>query len=141
MITSITVVLNSLFLLACSIAWLLIATLNRRRFKTLEYECSQLWARHEALVQYAEALSRTVKDTHQMLHAGVAVDVGLRDRGWLILCCRVDGRDRVMIQNLKPDMTLSEYRDLVKKLSYDFQHVAYIDAPYGYESFLKSASE
>lgn len=87
-------------------------------------------------VEY-EHVKAAVRGMQQLLHPGVAVDVGFKDRGWLILVCRVAGRDRVMIQNLKPEMTMSEYKRLVEKLSYDFEGVAYLDAPYGYESFLK----
>ena len=88
-----------------------------------------------------EHLNDRVRVLNELLHAGVAIDVGLRDRGWLILCCRVGGQDRVMIQHLNPEMTPEDYKVLVKKLSYDFQHVAYIDAPHGYECFLRKVLE
>jgi hypothetical protein len=110
------------------------AKIIRGALQKLVEEIRSLWLRYEGL-------SFSVKTLNRVIHAGVAIDVGLKDRGWLILCCRVAGIDRVMIQHLKPDMTMKEYKELVDRLSYDFQHVAYIDAPHGYESFLKRVKD
>jgi hypothetical protein len=95
---------------------------------------TRLWVKYEDIHASYRSLS-------SLLHAGVAIDVGLKDKGWLILCCRVGGHDMVQIQNLRPEMTMKEYQELVKRLSYDCQHVAYIDAPHGMEQFLKRLPE
>jgi hypothetical protein len=88
-----------------------------------------------------ERLNNRVRALGELLGPGVGIDVGLRDRGWLILCCRVNGKDYVQLQQLKREMTMGEYKELVERLSYDFQHVAYIDAPSGMDSFLKEVSK
>lgn len=84
-------------------------------------------------------LIRNVDHIKKLLDQTAAVDVGsYRDVGWLILCCRVQGQDRVRIQHLRQDMSPKDYKDLIERLSYDCQHVAYIDAPPHYEQFLLS---
>jgi hypothetical protein len=87
---------------------------------------------------------RRVHDGHhelfRLLKTSVSIDVGGRhDVGWLIFIANVNGQDMVKIQHLKPGMTMKEYQDLLTRLSYDCQHVAYIDAPRGsaYEAFLR----
>ena len=61
-----------------------------------------------------------------------AVDIGiLHDRGWLILCARIDGRDWVKIQEIKPEMTMEEYRFLVKELENIGAQFRFFDAPQG----------
>lgn len=53
-----------------------------------------------------------------------------RDSGWLILMARVNGQDAVRLQELKPDMTMKEYQELVETLSYQFNAVTkYVDGP------------
>jgi hypothetical protein len=103
-------------------------------------------------VQLAEANGRTIRvesinqvlerkygHLNEMIQTTAAIDVGFRDIGWLILVAHVNGRPCVQIQHLKPEMSMKEYQELVKRLSYDCQHVAYIDMPRGsaYEHFLK----
>ena len=69
-----------------------------------------------------------------------AIDVGHKEHssGWLILLCKVNGRDHVLLQELKRDMNMHEYQRLIETLSHDCAHVAFIDTPY-HEQFLYSA--
>jgi hypothetical protein len=110
------------------------AKIIRVAYKHHDDNLTRLWVKYEDIHSCYRNLS-------SLLHAGVAIDVGLKDAGWLILCCRVAGHDRVQIQNLKPEMTMKEYKELIERLSYDCQHVAYIDAPHGMEQFLKKLPE
>jgi len=85
-----------------------------------------------------EALRESYHELFKLLKTDVAIDVGYKNVGWLIFVAKVQGRDMVKIQHLKPEMSLKEYQDLVERLSYSCQRVAYIDGPPYYEQFLKS---
>lgn len=82
---------------------------------------------------------KTASHALAQVKAVINLDVGIhRDCGWLVLITKVRGQDRVMLQELKPEMTPEEYRDLIKRLKYDCGAVLrYADAPPGMaEAFL-----
>lgn len=88
--------------------------------------------------QNLEVLRTSYHELFKLLKTSVSIDVGGRhDCGWLIFIAKINGKDAVRIQHLKPNMSMKEYKDLVTKLSYDCQHVAYIDGPMHMEEFLR----
>lgn len=97
---------------------------------------------HRRVEHQRHEIARVHEGHHELfklLKTSVSVDVGgHHDCGWLIFIANVNGKDMVKIQHLKPRMTYQEYQELLTKLSYDCQHVAYIDAhPQYYEAFLR----
>ncbi len=99
---------------------------------------SNVEARRKETTQLSGDLTRL----SNLVGGNIAIDVGFReDPGWLILTCRVDGQDRVVLNKLRRDMSMREYKHLVENLSRDFGHVAYIDAPHGVECFLKDVQK
>ena len=89
--------------------------------------------------QNIEALQAQYSELFKLLKTSVSIDVGYKcgDCGWLIFISKVDGRDMVKVQRLKPEMDLKDYKVLVEKLSWDCQHIAYIDSTKVHEHFLK----
>lgn len=94
--------------------------------------------------QILKALNKSIQNEHRLeelnklLGPDAMIDVGHgRDVGWLILACKVNGQDRVLLQELRKDMSMQEYKILIENLSHDFRHVAFIDTPY-HEQFLYS---
>ena len=72
---------------------------------------------------------RRVSRLERRSEEAAAIDVPLKDSGWLILVACVAGRDTVKIQRLRPNMGLQEYRSLVERLGYDCRHLVYVDSP------------
>lgn len=99
------------------------------------------------LTGLAHCMNKVEEQASLALHqvkAVINLDVGMhRDCGWLVLITRVSGQDRVMLQELKPEMSLSDYRDLVRRLKHDCGAVLrYVDAPFGTcEAFLAEPRE
>lgn len=50
------------------------------------------------------------------LAAVQAIDVGFREAGKVIVIARVAGRDIVKVIDVKPGWTMTEYRDLVRRV-------------------------
>jgi hypothetical protein len=50
----------------------------------------------------------------------MALDVGYKGEGWLVLITKVNGTDRVCLKRIKPDMSLREYKFLVDQLRQDY---------------------
>lgn len=118
----------------------------RRIWKRVDVYLADL---NKRIVELSKSLTSTVHCMNKVeeqaslalsqVKAVINLDVGIhRDCGWLVLITRVNGQDRVMLQELKPVMNMSEYRDLVERLKHDCGAVLrYVDAPFGTcEAFL-----
>jgi len=77
-----------------------------------------------------------VKNLEGMLNEGTAIDLGIRECGWLIAVARVNNRDCVKIQKLHREMSMKEYDQLIEGLNYAGKHVSFIDGPHASAEFL-----
>ena len=83
----------------------------------------------------ADASVMMVKELRKQLSACMAIDVGFKDSGKIIILSRVQNQDRVKILNVKPDMTVNEYRSLITGLQeqYGAEPIIIDDGQLGYE--------
>jgi len=127
-------------------AWVAVRVSKREAYQigiTLTDLLSKLESRKDQEIKRLDAaVARACSDAEaarNQVKALVNLDVGIHhDCGWLVLITKVGGQDRVMLQELKPEMTWKEYNDLVERLGHDCGAVLrYADAPYGWgEAFL-----
>ena len=68
----------------------------------------------------AQASLAQVRELRRQMSAALAIDIGLKESGKVIILSRVNGQDRVKILDTKPAMTLSEYRGLVESLEAEY---------------------
>lgn len=86
----------------------------------------------------AEAAVTMVKELRRQMSAAMAIDVGLREAGKVIILTRINGQDRVKIVDTKPQMTLAEYRQLVESLESEYGAKAtWVDGPPGAEVMIR----
>lgn len=86
----------------------------------------------------AKAAMAQVRELRRQMSAALALDVGLKEAGKVIIMSRVNGQDRVKIIDTKPQMTLAEYRQLVESLEAEFGAKAvWVDGPRGAEVLIK----
>ena len=74
-----------------------------------------------------------VKSLRKQMAAAQALDVGFQESGKLIVLSRIGDQDRVKIIDIKPTLTLAEYRTLVDRIKEDFGvgDPNWVDAPPG----------
>ena len=122
--------------LATLVVMLVSSIIHRRQhLRVIEYVNSE----SSRLGSQFEALAAKIRKINELLGPTAAIDVSHKghDSGWLILLCKVNGQDHVLLQELRRDMSMHDYQRLVETLSHDCAHVAFIDTPYR-ESFLLS---
>ena len=87
----------------------------------------------------ADAAVVMVKELRKQMSAVMAIDVGLKEAGKVIILSRVQGQDRVKIIDVKPQMTIQEYRQLVESLQAEYgAQPVWVDAPTGTDVVIKS---
>jgi len=87
--------------------------------------------------EHAGAAISAVKELRQQMSACIAIDVGFKEGGKVILLSRVQGQDRVRIVNVKPELTLLEYKRLIDTLERDYgARPTWIDGPPGIPEIL-----
>jgi len=64
----------------------------------------------------ADASVAMVRELRKQMSACMAIDVGFKDTGKVIILSRVQGQDRVRIVNVKPEMSVHEYKNLIESL-------------------------
>jgi len=70
--------------------------------------------------QVAQAAVDEVRTLRGQMSALMALDVGFKEMGKVILLTRIGDQDRVKILDVKPSMTLADYKTLVERLKHDF---------------------
>jgi hypothetical protein len=76
----------------------------------------------EALVIAKEALDNSsltiaeVKSLKAQMSAAMAIDTSLKGQGKVIILTRINGIDKVKIMDVKPNMTIEEYKSLIETL-------------------------
>ena len=78
----------------------------------------------------AQASLAQVRELRRQMSAALAIDIGLKESGKVIILSRINGQDRVKILDTKPTMTLAEYRGLVESLEAEYGVKAnWVDGP------------
>lgn len=86
----------------------------------------------------ADAAMVMVRELRRQMSAALALDVGLKEAGKVIIMSRVNGQDRVKIVDTKPQMTLAEYRQLVESLESEYgAKTVWVDGPRGSDVVIK----
>lgn len=87
---------------------------------------------HKA-VQAAEAAVAEVRALRAQMSALMALDVGFKGAGKVILLTRIGDQDRIKIIDIKPQLTALEYKALVDKLKLEFGvgDPVWVDKPAG----------
>ena len=89
-------------------------------------------AKADKATSTAQASLAMVRELRRQMSAALAIDVGLKEAGKVIILSRVNGQDRVKIIDTKPTMTLQEYRTLVESLEAEYGVKAnWVDGPPG----------
>lgn len=87
----------------------------------------------------AEAALAMVRELRRQMSAALAIDVGLKESGKIIILSRVNGQDRVKILDTKPRMTIPEYRQLVESLEKEYgAQTVWVDGPAGSDVLIRS---
>jgi len=68
----------------------------------------------------AQASLAQVRELRRQMSAALAIDVGIKESGKVIILTRINGQDRVKILDTKPHMTIAEYRGLVESLEAEY---------------------
>lgn len=84
-------------------------------------------------LQAAEAAVDEVRTLRKQMATAMALDVGFKETGKLILLTRIGDQDRVKILDMKPTMTSTEYKAIVERLKADFGmgDPVWVDKPAG----------
>jgi hypothetical protein len=78
----------------------------------------------------AQASLAQVRELRRQMSAALAIDIGLKESGKIIIMTRINGQDRVKILDTKRDMTIPEYRGLVESLEMEYgAKTTWIDGP------------
>lgn len=89
-------------------------------------------------VAKADAAVTMVKELRKHMSAAMAIDVGFKEAGKVIILSRVQGQDRVRIVDVKPKMTVQEYKQLIESLESEYGVApTWVDAPQGVDVVLK----
>ncbi len=85
-------------------------------------------------VKAADAAVAEVRTLKAQMSALMALDVGFKEMGKVILLTRIGDQDRVKIIDVKPTMTVADYQILVERLKHDFGvgDPVYLDEPRGH---------
>jgi len=89
-------------------------------------------------IQRADAAVAEVQALRKQMSALMALDVGFKDAGKVILLTRIGDQDRVKIIDVKPSLTPLEYKALVDRLQAEYGVVAptWVDKPVGMDDVL-----
>jgi len=80
----------------------------------------------------AQASLSQVRELRRQMSAALAIDIGIKESGKVIILTRINGQDRVKIVDTKPTMTILEYKRLVESLEREFgAGVTWVDGPSG----------
>lgn len=86
----------------------------------------------------ADASVAMVKELRRQMSAVMAIDVGMHEAGKIIIMSRVQNQDRVKIVDVKPKMTVAEYRQLVESLESEYgASPTWVDGPVGADVVIK----
>jgi len=64
-----------------------------------------------------DEVRRAREHLDDVLAALQAIEVGFKERGHIIICARVAGRDRVKIINMQPEVPLKAYESMVRSIT------------------------
>jgi hypothetical protein len=85
----------------------------------------------------AQASLSQVRDLKRQMSAALAIDIGIKEFGKVIILTRINGQDRVKIVDTKPQMTIPEYKRLVESLEREYgATTTWIDGPPGAREIL-----
>lgn len=81
----------------------------------------------------AEAAVTEVRELRRQMAAAQALDIGFKENGKVVILTRINDRDIVKFIDIKPEMTATEYKDLVERLKHDFGlgDPVWVDKPAG----------
>jgi len=92
----------------------------------------------EKAATLAQAALAQVRDLKRQMSACLAIDIGLKESGKVIILTRINGQDRVKIVDTKRDMTIPEYRGLIESLEREYgARTTWIDGPPGAAEILR----
>ena len=78
----------------------------------------------------AQASLVQVRELKRQMSAALAIDIGIKEAGKVIILTRINGQDRVKIVDTKPQMTIPEYKRLVESLEKEYGATAtWVDGP------------
>jgi hypothetical protein len=91
---------------------------------------------HKAHTVSQASLSQ-VRELKRQMSAALAIDIGIKESGKVIILTRINGQDRVKIVDTKPQMTITEYKRLVESLEREFgAQATWVDGPSGAREIL-----
>lgn len=92
------------------------------------------WFIHQDIRILRKDLDDTIKNQirfERQLKALQALDVGFRERGKIIIIARICGQDIVRIVDIKPEMPIEHYKELVHYIKDQYgASLRWVDSPF-----------